>query len=151
MRRGPMRRSGRRAVTLVETAVVISVCVLFLFAVFEYGRVVMMRQVVDNAAREGARLAVISPSSVDLATATANVRTQVTNYLAGQPLDNLNIQIYKADAAGNIESGAWTDAPLGHNILVEVTGDYRPMLPTFGFLPDPVPIRVQCLMRSEVN
>ncbi|MFO0930229.1 MAG: TadE family protein [Gemmataceae bacterium] len=51
----PSRNRRRRpAVALVEAAVVLNVLFLLMFAVFEeYGRFVMFRQLVDNAAREG--------------------------------------------------------------------------------------------------
>ena len=45
-----------------------------MFAIFEYGRVVMMQQIMENASRAGAALAVVTATSyVPAATATANV------------------------------------------------------------------------------
>jgi Flp pilus assembly protein TadG len=140
----------RRAATAVETGIVIGVCILFMLAIYEYGRFIMFRQLLENAAREGARVAVVSPSSLDPATATAAVTDTVIHYLANQPLNNRSIQIYKADASGN-NIGAWTDAPFGNNIAVEVSGDYQPMLPTFGLLPNSITITTKCVMRSEAN
>ena len=52
-------RQVRRGLTIVETAVVISLVLLLIFGTYEYGRFVMVRQVIHNAAREGARLAVV--------------------------------------------------------------------------------------------
>ena len=48
-------RKRRNATTLVETAIVISVCLLFLFGIVEYGRFLMIQHLINNAAREGAR------------------------------------------------------------------------------------------------
>ena len=42
-------------------AFITCICVAFMFAIFEYGRVVMMQQIMENAARAGARAAVVTP------------------------------------------------------------------------------------------
>jgi Flp pilus assembly protein TadG len=143
------RTPGRRAVTAVEMAIVIGACLVLMFAIFEYGRYVMIRHLLDNAAREGARAAVISPTSLDPDEATDRVEERITEYLAGQVPDP-QITLYQADAAG-AEAGVWTDAPFGRNIVVEVSTSYSPMLPTFGFLPDPVRVEAKVMMRSEAN
>jgi Flp pilus assembly protein TadG len=49
------RTPHRRAATIVEMALVISLVLPLMFAVFEYGRIIMLKQLMDNAAREGAR------------------------------------------------------------------------------------------------
>ena len=66
-------RTRRNGATLVETAVVISIALLFMFAIFEYGRYVMFRQIIENAAREGVRQAVVNTSSQTAADVQATV------------------------------------------------------------------------------
>ena len=44
---------------MVEFAIVAPIFVLFVFGMIEYGRMVMVQQVLTNATREGARLAVL--------------------------------------------------------------------------------------------
>lgn len=143
-------KARRRGTTLVEFAVVGSICIVFMFAIFEYGRYLMVRSLADNAAREGARLAIISPSTLTPEEATAEVEAMVTRSLAGQQLANYEIQVFKADATGN-NVGQWTDAPFGQNIVVQVSGNYAPMFPTFGFLPTSVPVVGRSMMRGEAN
>jgi Flp pilus assembly protein TadG len=143
-----MRRSTTRSgATTVETAVVISIALLFMFAIFEYGRYVMFRQIVENAAREGARQAVVNTSSQT----TADIQATVTHYLAGQQLANLTIDVYKADINTGANLGPWTGAAFGEGIAVEVTGDYKSILPRFGFLKSTSTIRAKSIMRSEAN
>jgi Flp pilus assembly protein TadG len=137
----------RRGVTAVETAIVIGVCLLLLLAIFEYGRFIMIKQLVENAAREGARRATVSTASAT----TQDIQNTVTHYLVGQPVQNLNIQVYKADPTSGANLGSWTSAQFGDGIAVQVTGGYQPMLPTFGFLPSTVSIQATALMRSEAN
>jgi Flp pilus assembly protein TadG len=140
------RRQGvRRGVSVVETAIVISAFLMFLFAVFEYGRFVMIRNLIDNAAREGAREASIRTNSLT----TTDIQNTVIARLAGQPLNSLNIQVYLADPATGNNIGSWNTAEFGEAIACEVTGDYSPMLPTFGFLPTTVNLKTKAMMRSE--
>lgn len=138
------RRSG---LTIVETAIVISLCVLILFGIFEYGRFVMARQVIQNAAREGARLAVVSTNTLT----TADIQNTVTNYLAGQQLSGVTINVYWADPDTGVNRGAWTDASFGQGIAVQVSGSYQPVLPSLLYLPASIPIQVRAVMYSEAN
>jgi len=140
-------RIGRRATTMVEMAVVLSAFLLFVFAIFEYGRFIMLRDLLDNAAREGARQAVANTNVL----ASSDIQTTVTNYLAGQPINVTSFSIYKADPTSGANIGLWTDAAFGQSIAVDVQASYTPLLPTFGLLPNPVVIRAKAVMCSEAN
>ena len=73
-----LRRSERGAV-LIETALVFPLVLFVAVGIFEFGRAYQTWQVVTNAAREGARIAVL-PGTSDTA-----VTTRVQDYLvAGQ-------------------------------------------------------------------
>lgn len=54
---GPSAR--RRGAAIVEMAFVLPVFLMFVFGIFEYGRFLMMHQVLHNAARDAARWAVV--------------------------------------------------------------------------------------------
>jgi Flp pilus assembly protein TadG len=69
-------RRNRRGAAAVEFAVVAPVFFLLVFGMIEYGRMVMVQQVITNASREGARKAVLDGST------TAEVKTVVNEYLA---------------------------------------------------------------------
>src|SRR5262245_40847208 len=128
--------SARRAATLTEVAVVILVCLLLICAVYEYGRFLMVRELVDNAAREGARQAA---SGTNVYT-TAGIQNTVLQYLAnqqvrnasGQPLQAADVEVYRADPASGQPASpdsTWTNAAFGQPIAVRVNASYRPMLP----------------------
>jgi Flp pilus assembly protein TadG len=68
-------RKKRLAAAAVEFAVVAPVFLLLVFGMIEYGRMVMVYQVLTNASREGARAAVLDGAT------TTSVNTTVTNYL----------------------------------------------------------------------
>jgi Flp pilus assembly protein TadG len=52
-------RKNRRGAAVVEFAIVAPVFFLLVFGMIEYGRLVMVQQILTNASREGARFAVI--------------------------------------------------------------------------------------------
>jgi Flp pilus assembly protein TadG len=63
----------RRGAALVEFAVVAPLMLMLTFALFEFGRMVMVHQALCNGAREGCRKAVLS-TTIDEADADAAVR-----------------------------------------------------------------------------
>jgi Flp pilus assembly protein TadG len=158
MTRTPSPRPPRRGVTMVETAIVLGLTLVCMLAIFEYGRFLMVRQLAQNAVREGARLAVTGTTTQT----TANIQSTVLTYLAGQPLQNSSgqalsasdVQVYWAvnsTGAQNSSDSTWSDAPFGSAIAVKVNAYYQPIVPTFGFLPNPVPVTVSSVMLSEAN
>jgi len=154
-----MRKPARRGLSLVETAIVSSVFFMFIFGILEYGRYVMVRNVLENAAREGARFAVVHTYDKT----TADVREVVMKALAGTgyQLDGfnpeVNIKVCKVDSAGNpVLDGSgqpvsWTEAAYGEGIGVFITGNYRPVLPVFLFMGETIPLNIRCSMSSEAN
>jgi Flp pilus assembly protein TadG len=149
------RDPGRTGATVVEAAFVILTLLIFMFAIFEYGRYTMIRHVVANAAREGARLAaagnVNDTNSFNYQT-TGTVTAAVLASMGGQDgsLTNPNVLVYLADANGN-NIGTWTNAQVGQNIAVEIDATYSPLLPTFGFLPLNVAVFAKSVMQTEAN
>jgi len=70
-------KSARSATAAVEFALVMPLVVTVLLGILEMGRTVQVMQVLDNAAREGARQA--STSTASLAQIKANVQTYIQN------------------------------------------------------------------------
>jgi len=58
----PTENSRARAAAVVEFAVVLPLLLTILFGIIEYGWVFMVRQTLQTAAREGARIAVLQSS-----------------------------------------------------------------------------------------
>jgi Flp pilus assembly protein TadG len=145
-RRPTQRRSGT---TTVEMGVVASVAFLFLFGALEYGRLLMVHQLLDNAAREGARYAVVHTYDT---TVVADTQQRTTAVLGGQngQLQNFNVQVFEADSSGN-NIGPPTNAGFGEYIAVQVDGDYSPVLPSFLFMGKTVHLKALAMMYSEAN
>jgi Flp pilus assembly protein TadG len=144
--RAKHRANARRGATLVEAAIALTTFFVLTFGIFEHGRVLMMRQLLENAAREGARQAMVGTGTLT----TANIQTIVTNYLVHSPLNNVNIQVFATDSSGaNI--GPWNNATFGNGIAVQVDADGNAVLPTMGLMPSSLHFRVKSLMRCEAN
>lgn len=149
----------RSAATTVEVAVIASVVLLLLFGLFEYGRFQMTRQLLENAAREGARYAVVHSYDKN----TIDVQNVTFTALAGQEsqlpgfVKTSNISVYRANASGNPDTtdSNWKNAQFGELIGVRITGNYRPILPTFLFMVvdsnGTIPLQVTSIMYSEAN
>ena len=142
----PASRRRRGAVT-VETGIVLPVCLLFLLGLFDFSRVVTTRQIVTNAAREGCRYAIVNTSEAT----TGQVQSYVTNYLAGQQINNLVINVYQADPTTGNNLGSWNDAGLSSSVGVQITGTVSTITPTFSMLPSTVPVQAVAIMASEGN
>lgn len=110
----------------------------------EYGRMVMVQQMLTNASREGARRAVLE------GTTEADVRTVVTNYLtpASIPVTNGDITIQIGDPPG---SGALADAKFGDPIHVTVGVNFGSVswLPSPMYLSSGARMTATSVMRKE--
>jgi Flp pilus assembly protein TadG len=95
-----IRRDQRCGTALVETAAIISVFLLLLFGVLEYCRFLYVRQLIANAAREGARYAVVNTMSANI---EAETRQRVLAYMGGVDgkVKSFLVQVYHGDATGN--------------------------------------------------
>jgi Flp pilus assembly protein TadG len=80
-------RKYRRGAAVVEFAVVAPVFFLLVFGMIEYGRLVMAQQILTNASREGARLAVLD------GTTTASVTSTVNTYLRNSTIDGATVTV----------------------------------------------------------
>lgn len=76
-------KKNERGAALLETAIIVPIILLISVGIFEFGRAYQTWQVLTNAAREGARLAVITGST------DAAVRTRVNSYLTNGGLTTL--------------------------------------------------------------
>lgn len=148
------RQAGqpRHAATAVETAMVISIALLFIFGICEYARFVYLNQVMYNAATTGARYAVAHTGD---GTTLAQVQAVVTTSMGGldQQVSNFTVNVnYVNDSNGQTVSGSsWNQAPFGSPILVSVSCNYQPILPSFLQTQATIPLVANAMMTSEAN
>jgi len=151
------RRGARRlAASTVEFAFVAPIFFLILFGIYEYARYLFTVQMVNNAAREGARYAVVNSIST---VTTPAIQNYVDQYMAGQGAAQLvgyspstSIAVYKADPVTGQNTGqSWTNASWGDPIGVSVTGTYQPMMPGLLHLTGSLTVTGRCVMSCEAN
>ncbi len=116
-----VRKDRRRAATAVETALVLIPLMMFLFGIFEYGRLLMDWNLLNNAVREGCRYALANNTDPSINT---EVQAVVNNYMAGR---NANFSGFTVAVSGT-HSG--TSTPVnnlqpGDPITVTVSGNYQ--------------------------
>jgi Flp pilus assembly protein TadG len=102
------RIRNQRGAALLETAITIPLVLLVTVSIFEFGRAYQTWQVLTNAAREGARVAVLSEST------DANVTDTVRNYMQSGQLPGA------ATATINVER----IVPFGSNTASRITVTY---------------------------
>jgi Flp pilus assembly protein TadG len=98
-------KKNERGAALLETAITLPIILLVCVGIFDFGRAYETWQVLTNAAREGARLAVIQGST------DADIRTRVKNYASaggitvpdGEIAINRNTALTGTDTASQIQ------------------------------------------------
>jgi Flp pilus assembly protein TadG len=102
------RFRNQRGAALIETAITLPLVLLVSVAIFEFGRAYQTWQVLTNAAREGARIAVL-PDYTD-----TQVTTTVQNYMTSGRLPN----------AGTATVNVVRNVPFGSTTASRVTVNY---------------------------
>ncbi len=151
-------RDPRRGASLVEFTLVALVFFMFLFGILEYVRFIFFQNLLNNAAREGARFAVVSTtdSTVNPVT-TVQVQNYVDSYLYNMGANNYltysptsNISLFRIDPV-NGQVSDWGNATAGQLIGVTISGTYTPNSPLLLFLPSSMTVQATVTMSSEAN
>jgi Flp pilus assembly protein TadG len=143
------RRGGRRrAAAVVETAMVFLPLVVLMFGIFEYGRLLMAWNLLNNAAREGCRWALVNNTDPTIST---DVQTIVNNYMAGQT-SCFNGAAVTVTVSGthNGTATAVNNLVAGDMISVSVSGQYQflNIIPLVK-LPASLTLTSSCIMLCE--
>lgn len=104
-------RKNRQGAAAVEFAVVAPLFFLVVLGTIEVGRVIMVKQVMTNASREGARLAVLDGSTI------ATVTASVTSYLTAAGISGGSISVLNS-SGNSVEPSSLSS---GDPITVKVT------------------------------
>ena len=146
---GPLlkRIRAHRGAAIVEVALTLPLLLLVSVGIFEFGRAYQTWQVLTNAAREGARIAVL-PGVTD-----SSVRSRVVTYMENGQLPEAG------DADIDIDHGASIDTGIGMATGSQVTVRYpfsfvvlqpvaRLVVPG-GSLGSPIVMAASAMMRNE--
>ena len=89
-KRALVRPAERRGVSAVEFAIIAPLFVLLILGVIEFGRAMMVKQIITNAAREGARRAIIETAT------ESEVKQVVNDYLANASISGATVSVNPA-------------------------------------------------------
>ncbi len=126
-------RRNRRAAAAVEFALVAPVFFLLILGMVEYGRMVMVQQVITNASREGARRAVLDGAT------TADVETLAKDYLT-------SAQVSAPGATVTVAPNPPNNAAFGEAVTVTVAIPFNQV----SWLPSPMYLGGRTLTASTV-
>ena len=101
-------RKNERGAALIETAITIPIILLISVGIFEFGRAYQTTQVLTNAAREGARVAILTEKT------DTDVQNAVQNYMKAGGLPGW------ASASVSINR----NVPMGVNTASQITVSY---------------------------
>jgi Flp pilus assembly protein TadG len=127
----PMIRTPRRSTRgqgLVEFALVIPLFLLVLIAIFDLGRAVFAYNTLTNAAREGARIAIVNQYEPSII-AKAKQQTQIVEL--NDPSVSVDFYQVNADGTPNTSSQCALIA-VGCLAVVSFEATYRPITPFIG-------------------
>src|SRR6186997_1081490 len=124
------RRGTRRGQALVEFALVIPLFVLFLVAIFDLGRAVFAYNTLTNAAREGARTAIVNQYTP---TIIARAKQQTAIVELNDPSVSVNFYHVNADGTPNTSVPcALSQIAVGCMATVSFEATYQPITPLIG-------------------
>jgi Flp pilus assembly protein TadG len=138
------RFRSQKGAALLETAITIPMVLLVCVGIFEFGRAYQTWQVLTNAAREGARAAIITGST------DADVTLRVRNYMQGGALPNYatatvtitrNVALTGSDTASQVQ----ISYPFQFIVLNPVVSLVTPGSTTGA----PITMQSSALMRNE--
>jgi len=139
----PNGRNKRLGAAAVEFCFIAPILVTLILAMIEFGRVMMVMEVLTNAAREGCRVGVLPGS------ATSDVTTDVNNYL-----NNSNISASNATTTVYVNGGVAdpSTAVAGDQVKVTVSVPFN----NVSWLPVPLfmggkTLTASVVMRKESN
>ncbi len=98
------RLASDRGQALLETAITLPLVLFVAVGIFEFGRAYQTAHTLNNAVREGARLAILPNTKPE------DVQTRVTNYLRGGYLSNVDRATVSVNQNATMSIGAATTA-----------------------------------------
>ena len=139
------RMRSEKGAALIEAAITVPIILLISVGIFEFGRAYQTLQVLTNAAREGARMAVITTSTDEAVTA------RVRNYMQAGSLSN-----HATAAVTIVRNVSMTGADTGSSIVIDYPFQFmvlnpvvRLIAPTDTKTGAPITMKSSALMRNE--
>lgn len=134
-----MKRLNERGAVAVEFALLLPVVLLILFAIIDFGMMMYGREIVTNAAREGARAGIVQGPPKRT---SGEITTIASNYLNGTGVNQADVTFTPAGAGLASPNTLTVTAVYNYNFLI-------PYIPNVLGVPNPLVITTQAVMRHE--
>lgn len=117
-------RPRTRGQSLVEFALIFPILILMLVAIFDLGRAVFAYNSITNAAREGARLAIVNQD-------VTRIKTRATNQasMADKNFSGVTVTFLELGSTGTASSTACAPLQIGCVARVQYSTVFRPATP----------------------
>ncbi len=136
------RNRGERGATILEAAITFLLFFTLLMAVFEFGRIYNMYQVLTDAAREGARYSVAPYTQTSTLPSTTDVTAKVTGFLDSAKISGTDVKVDVNQALSRVVNGRTI-----YFTQVNVQAPYSFYFFKFGTLT----LKTKVEMRNETN
>ena len=134
-----MKQLNERGVAAAEFALLLPVFLLILFGTIEFGMIMYGREIVTNAAREGARAGIVQGPPKRT---SGDITTIANNYLTGTGVNQADVTFTPAGVGLVSPNQLTVTAVYNYNFLI-------PYIPTVVGIPSPLVITTQVVMRHE--
>jgi Flp pilus assembly protein TadG len=143
------RLANERGQALIETAITLPIVLLVAVVIFEFGRAYQTLQIVTNAAREGARVAILSTTSDTM------VQTRVRDYLRSGQLGNYGTAGVTINRSGTVQVGTGTASAsivtVAYPFSFMVLNPVAKLITGTSTMGTPFTMTVSAQMRNEVG
>ena len=134
-----MKQLNERGVVAAEFALLLPVFLLILFGIIEFGMMMYGREIVTNAAREGARAGIVQGPPKRTG---GEITSIANNYLTGTGVNQADVTFTPAGVGLASPNTLTVTAVYNYNFLI-------PYIPTVVGIPNPLVITTQVVMRHE--
>lgn len=139
----PQRWRAIRGQALVEFALVFPILILMIFGIVDAGRLIYTYNTVANAARDGARVAIVNQSAST--TGTCDTASTIASAIGCAIESGLALGLTETDISVSYmdptDTSTCTSLTIGCLAEVSVTGHFQPLTPIVGNIIGPVDLK----------
>ena len=132
--RSSRRLARRSGMAMVEFVIILPILLMLVFAIAEFGVLFGRWQTLCNAAREGARTAIVFRSPCDSATVEAEVKQRVKDYASplGMTITDADISVTGLCGPSTSSTTVSVTKPYVFDVLPNIAGSVSPSIDLVG-------------------
>ena len=134
-----MRKLNERGAVAAEFALLLPLLLIILFGIIDFGMMMYSREIVTNAAREGARAGIVQGPPKRTG---GEILAIVDNYLTGTGVNPADVNLTPTGAGLTNPATLTVSGTYNYNFLV-------PVIPVLVGIPNPLIIPISVVMRHE--